>query len=135
MIVTPFDPTQDLIYVTAKIWSPRGTPQEATMVFDPGAAMTMISPDFTDALGYGAHRGDRRTVIRSAIGSEPGYLIRVARFGALGFEFADFNIHVHDLPDGGDIDGLLGLDFLWRFDYEVRSARGEIHTRAASLDA
>jgi Aspartyl protease len=135
MILTPFDPTQDLIYGTAKVWSPRGATQAATMVFDPGAAMTVISPDFTDALGHGAHLADRRTVIRSAIGSEPGYLMRVVRFGALGFELANFSIHVHDLPDGDEIDGLLGLDFLRRFDFEVRSARGEIHTRPASLDA
>jgi predicted aspartyl protease len=134
MILTPFDPTRDLIYVSAMVWSPRGEPQEARMVFDPGAAMTMLSPDFTDELGYGAHMGDRRTVVRSAIGSEPGYLMRVARFGVLGFELADFSIHVHDLPDD-DIDGLLGLDFLRRLDYEVRSARGEIRTRLASLDA
>jgi gag-polyprotein putative aspartyl protease len=134
MIVTPFDPTRDLIYVTATIWSPRGTAQEATMVFDPGAAITLISPVFTDALGYGAHLSDRRTVVRSAIGSEPGYLMRVARFAALGLELADFSLHVHDLPDD-DIHGLLGLDFLRRLDFDVRPARGEIRTRPASHDA
>jgi hypothetical protein len=97
MILTPFDPTRDLIYIAAKIWSPRGEPQHARMVFDPGAAMTLISPDFTDALGYGAHLSDRRTTVRSAVGSEPGYLMRVARFSALGFELQDFSLHVHGL--------------------------------------
>jgi len=40
---------------------------------------------------------ERRTVIRSAIGGEPGYLMRDARFAELGVELADFELHVHDL--------------------------------------
>jgi hypothetical protein len=35
-------------------------------------------------------------------------------------------IHVHDLPVGFGIDGLLGLSFLKRFNYEIRSAEGRI---------
>jgi hypothetical protein len=34
--------------------------------------------------------------------------------------------HVHDLPDGIGIDGLLGLSFLRHFNYEVRSQEGRI---------
>lgn len=62
----------------------------------------------------------------SAIGKEPGYMLRVSRFASLGFSFADFVLHVHDLPDGIGIDGLLGLSFLRRFNYEVRSQEGRI---------
>ena len=52
--------------------------------------------------------------------------MRVTRFRALGFEFDDFRIHAHDLPEGVGIDGLLGLGFLRHFNYEVRSAEGRI---------
>jgi hypothetical protein len=38
--------------------------------------------------------------VRSAIGKEPGYMLRVARFASLGSSFGDFVVHVHDLPEG-----------------------------------
>ena len=53
-------------------------------------------------------------------------MLRVQRFESLGFGFNDFLIHVHDLPAGFGIDGLLGLSFLKRFNYEVRSLEGRI---------
>ena len=45
------------------------------------------------------------TTIRSAVGAERGYFLRVARFRALGHEIRDFRVDVHDLPDGFGIGG------------------------------
>ena len=71
---------------------------------------------------------------RTAIGKEQGYLLRVAKFSALGYDLPDFRVHVHDLPDGFGIEGLLGLSFLRNFDYEVRSTLGQLRVdRASSL--
>jgi hypothetical protein len=64
--------------------------------------------------------------MRSAVGREEGYLIRVVRFACLGFQLANFRVHAHDLPEGFEIDGLLGLSFLNEFDYQVRSLQGRI---------
>jgi hypothetical protein len=50
----------------------------------------------------------------------------VQRFESLGFGFDDFLIHVHDLPVGIGIDGLLGRSFLRSFNYEIRSREGRI---------
>ena len=55
-----------------------------------------------------------------------GYMLRVTRFTSFGFTFSDFAVHVHDLPEGIGIDGLLGLSFLRHFNYEVRSQEGRI---------
>ena len=131
-MITSFDPAADLIRVIATVWNARGQWREVTLALDTGSSATMVTPDVTDALGYGARGGLKRTVIRSAIGDEPGYMMKVARFEALGFAVDDFPMHVHDLPDGHDIDGLLGLSFLRRFDYTVCSRRGELHVVAAS---
>jgi hypothetical protein len=79
MIVTPFDPARDLIVVTATIWGPPGDFREVKVALDTAASETLIIPSITDALGYSARVGDARTVIRSAIGAEPGYMMRVAR--------------------------------------------------------
>jgi hypothetical protein len=83
-------------------------------------------------LGYSAREAEAITVIRSAIGKEQGYLMRVAKVSALGFDLGDFRIHVHDLPEGFGIEGVLGLSFLRRFDYQVRSILGQLRVDHAS---
>src|SRR5262249_42526790 len=95
----------------------------APVAVDTGATETLIIPDVLDELGYSPRRGEAITVIRSAVGREEGYLIRVARFAALGFQLKDFRVHAHDLPEGFDIDGLLGLGFLKQFDYQIPRSR------------
>jgi hypothetical protein len=96
------------------------------LVLDTGAALSTIEPGILDELGYSARQGEAITTLRSAVAEEPGYLLRVARLRALGHEAADFRIHAHDLPGGLGIDGLIGLNFLRQFNYEVRSSEGRI---------
>ena len=71
--------------------------------------------------------------MRSAVGREHGYIIRVARFSSLGHREDNYGVHVQDLPEGWGIEGLIGLTFLRQFNYEIRSADGRIlTTRIAS---
>ena len=51
----------------------------------------------------------------------------MSRVAALGFEVEDDRGHVFDLPARYGIQGLIGLGFLRRLDYEIRSAEGVIH--------
>lgn len=125
MTVRRFDPAADLIVVQARISGPRGQ-HRLSLAFDTAATETHIVPEIIDDLGYSPSQGESITSIRSAIGREPGYFLRVERFSSLGFTFADFRVHVHDLPEGIGIDGLLGLSFLRHFNYEVRSAEGRL---------
>jgi hypothetical protein len=125
--VTRFDPSDTLIIITARIWGPLGDDQ-VSLAFDTAATQTHVVPEFLDQIGYGPQHGDRITSITSAIGDEPGYMMPVTRFSALGFTLTNFRIHVHDLPDTLGIQGLLGLSFLKQFDYEIRSAEGRILT-------
>ncbi len=125
MKVTRFDPNDSLIIVHAMIWGPRGH-KGLTLAFDTAATQTHIIPDVLDDVGYGPRDGDRVTSITSAIGEEPGYMMKVSKFSALGFAVTDFRLHVHDLPETLGIQGLLGLSFLRQLNYEVRSAEGRI---------
>jgi predicted aspartyl protease len=125
--VTRFDPSDTLIIITARIWGPLGDDQ-VSLAFDTAATQTHVVPEFLDQIGYGPQHGDRITSITSAIGDEPGYMMPVTRFSALGFTLTNFRIHVHDLPDTLGIQGLLGLSFLKQFNYEIRSAEGRILT-------
>ncbi len=114
-----------LIVVAAHLFGPLGV-RKLDLAVDTGATETLILPEIIHGLGYSPRDGERVTKIRSAIGEEPGYLIRVSRFRTLGHEFPDQLVHAHDLPDGFGIDGLLGLNILDQFNCELRPRDGVI---------
>jgi len=123
--VRRFDPNADLIIVRARVFGRHGD-RRLNLALDTAASHTHVLPDIIDELGYSPVEGEKITSVTSAIGKETGYMLRVRRFEALGFGFDDFSIHVHDLPTGIGLDGLLGLSFLKQFNYEIRSAEGRI---------
>ena len=126
MKITRFDPDADLIIVPGRIWGPRGEGPRPNMVLDTGSAETVVIPEVLDQLGYSARTADRITVMRSAVGREQGYLIRVHRFACLGYQFSEFQLHAHDLPDGWGVHGLVGLSFLRHFHCELRIMEGRL---------
>lgn len=133
MKVTRFHAAGDLIIVSGQIWGPRGQKgPRLRLVLDTGASETIVIPEVLDELGYSPREGDAITTLRSAVGHEPGYLIRIARFACLRFECTDFQVHAHDLPEGWGIQGLVGLSFLRRFNYEIRSIEGRILVERAA---
>ena len=76
-------------------------------------------------IGYGPRDGFRRTKVHTAIGEEKGYALRVAEFTVLGFTLTSFPVNIFDLGHD-DIDGLLGMNFLSDFNYEIRSSERRI---------
>jgi len=50
----------------------------------------------------------------------------VPTVSTLGFTLTNFPIHVFELADHYGIDGVIGLSFLHRYNYTVRSAEGQI---------
>lgn len=125
MKVTRFDPNSDLIIVKARIWGPDGeTP--ASLAVDTGSAHTVIAAGLIDDLGYSPRQGEQIATVRTAVGREQGYLLRLSKFWSLGFTIPDFRVHVFDLPDGFGIDGLVGLSFLRHFNIELRLAEGRL---------
>jgi predicted aspartyl protease len=124
-IETGFDPDGQIIVIDAMFRGRSGS-APARLVVDTGCAATMLVPELIDLLGYGPRDGQVTTTVSSALGQEHGYILRVSQVSALGFTFSDMPIHVFDLADRRDVDGLLGLDFLRQFNYEVRSAEGRL---------
>ena len=125
MRVTRVDPETDLILVKAHVWGPRGK-VPASLALDTGSAHTVIAAGLIDDLGYSPRQGEAITTVRTAVGKEQGYVLRVSRLWTLGFAVSDFPIHVFDLPDGFGIDGLVGLSFLRRFNVEIRLTEGRL---------
>jgi predicted aspartyl protease len=123
--VTRFDPANDLIIVRARIWGPGGS-TPASLAVDTGSAHTVIAAGLIDGLGYSPRQGEAIATVRTAVGKEQGYLLRISRFWALGFTASDFRVHVFDLPDGFGIDGLIGLSFLRQFKIELNLAEARM---------
>jgi clan AA aspartic protease (TIGR02281 family) len=122
-LATPFVTSGDLIIVNALVTGPSGA-FTGRFVLDTGAAITTMTHERADAIGYSARDGFRRTTVRTAIGKEEGFTVCVAELTVLGFTETSFPINVFDL--GHDIDGLLGMNFLSDFNYEIRSSEHRI---------
>lgn len=133
MKITRFNRKRDLIIVNARVWSPRSR-RRLRLAIDTGAADTVVTPDLVERLGYSVRDGEHVMTIRSAIGKEHGWTLRVKRFGALGFIVPDYRLHVFELATGDDIDGLIGLTFLKQFNCEFRFAEGRIRVERAAID-
>ena len=117
---TPFDIDRELIIVEARVRGPRGT-APGRFVLDTGAVATTLIPELADLVGYSARDAFKRVKIHTAVGEEEGYLLRVAEFSSLGFTLPNFGLQVFDLGHD-DIDGLVGMNFLSEFNFEIRSA-------------
>jgi len=123
-LATPFVTIDDLIIVETLVTGPRGT-VTGRFVLDTGAAATTMTPERAHLIGYGPRDGFRRTKVHTAIGAEEGYVLRVTEFTVLGFTLTSFPINIFDLGHD-DIDGLLGMNFLSDFNYEIRSSECRI---------
>jgi len=134
MKITEFDPKRDLIIVRSMIWG-RGQYNQLSLAIDTASTATVVAPHVIEDIGYTPRDGLSITTVRSAIGKEQGYTLKVARFEALGFACSNFEVNVFDLATGPDIDGLIGLSFLQHFDYEIYSIVGRIAARPAAADA
>ena len=110
----------DLIIVNPLVTGPRET-ATGRFVLDTGSSVTTMTHEMADLIGYSARDGFKRTRVHTAIGEETGYALRVAKFTVLHFTMLNFPVNVFDLGHD-DIDGLLGMNFLSDFNYEVRSA-------------
>ena len=131
MRVTGLRRAHGLLVVQARIWGPLAN-DSVSLALDTAATETLVKPDVLRRFGYRDQDAVRRTTITSAIGVEPGHLLVVERFAALGFAVSAHLVHAHELPDQYDIDGLLGLRFLDLFDYTILSRRNEIAVELAS---
>lgn len=124
MTESPFDFEGGLLVVDAWIHGPIGH-APLRLAIDTAATLTLVTPEIVERIGYSARDGERSSV-SSAIGTEYGYRVRVERLSSLEQEVPDLLVNVFDLPDRAGIDGLLGLNFLSRFDIELRFSTGLI---------
>ena len=114
-----YDPKKDLIHVPGNIWGPLGE-QNIRFAFDPGSYLTIINTQLMDALGYQALGMSKKISTSSIIGKEWGYTLTVDKLSILSFEFPNLQIACFDLPEQYDVDGLIGLDLIEKFEITLR---------------
>jgi predicted aspartyl protease len=121
---SPFNFLGELIVVEVRLRGPRSV-SVRNLVLDTGAAATTLLPEVIDDLGYSARDGKKPSRVHSAIGEEHGYSLYVAEFSALGVTTPNFMVNVFDLDHEG-FDGLLGMNFLRHFNFELRPSDQKI---------
>lgn len=123
---SPFTRDRELIFVEAEVVGLAGRTSEAHLVLDTGAAATTLTPRIVGKLGYHRRHAFREARCHTAIGEERGYWLRVAELTVLGVTTSDFAPTVFPLGHP-EIDGLVGMNFLRHFNFEVRPAERRIH--------
>lgn len=118
-----FDLDGDLIFVDAVVAGPSGQ-ADVRLVLDTGAVLTTLVPRIVESIGYTSAARVARSVIRSAVAKEHGYIVRLAHLSTLGFTVPDVHADVAGL--GYDIDGVLGMNFLSDFNFEIRPVERRI---------
>jgi clan AA aspartic protease (TIGR02281 family) len=118
-----FEIDGDLIIIDAILVGPKGR-ATARLVLDTGSTLTTLVPDIAEAIGYTSADRVARSVVRSAVAEERGYILCLSQLRVFGFAVPNVRVNVAEL--GHDIQGLLGMDFLRDFNFEIRPAERRI---------
>ena len=109
-----FNSSENLIYASAEVYGPGGSVL-AKLALDTGATITILSSNVILGAGYDLATGNEvRIVTGSAVPTARELVI--TRLDAIGQSVKDLYVVCHDLPDESGLDGLLGLNFLRKFD-------------------
>jgi len=120
---TSFELDGDLIVVDAVVIGPSAR-AEVRLVLDTGAVLTTLVPSVAESIGFTSSDRVAWSVTRTAAANERGYIIQLAQITTLGFTVPDLHAVIADLGYG--IDGVIGMNFLSDFNFEVRPAERRI---------
>ena len=120
-----FDPKAGLILVKTKLYGPRGD-TIVNLALDTGATWTLISWETAVLVGYDPASIQQRTPITTGSGVEYCPKLNFQAVEALGKAVKNLEVLCHTLPPTSLVDGLLGLNFVRRFDVRLNFKRGYI---------
>lgn len=122
MFEFPIDPTARLIIVDAAIHGPKGA-SLLRLILDTGSVYTIVAPVQLLEIGCDPAASRERCALTTASTLEYAPRMRVPRFEALGQSVRNFKVCVHSIPPNMPADGLLGMDFLSRFNLHLEFPR------------
>jgi predicted aspartyl protease len=99
------------------------------LLLDTGSAYTLISQEILESIGCSPALPKRTQRIITGSGYKIVPVVSVNKFHCMGSQLENFEILAHSLPFGSYVDGLLGMDFLSKFEVEIKINSGEILIR------
>lgn len=99
------------------------------LLLDTGSAYTIISQEILENIGCSPAITKKRQRIITGSGYEIVPVVCINRFHCFGKSLEDFEVLAHTLPFGTYVDGLLGMDFMSRFEVEIKIGPDEILLR------
>ncbi len=96
------------------------------LLLDTGSAYTIIAQEILENIGCGPTTAKKKRRIITGSGYEIVPVVSVQKFHCLGKVVRNFEILAHTLPSGTYVDGLLGMDFLSRFNVQIKVYSGEV---------
>ncbi|ARU54549.1 aspartyl protease-like protein [Oleiphilus messinensis] len=109
---------------TIKVTSTVNHEHSANFVVDTGAAMVTVTPELARRLGL--EKQGRPVQFLTANGLTTGYLAKVSTITVAGITAHDVEVAILNQPLGNNLDGLLGMSFLARFNLNLDSAAGQL---------
>jgi len=104
-----------------------GKTSKIKLVFDPGAAFSIIDTGHMDYLGYSAARDMvRKSTLDGAAGESKGFIIEVPFIVCMKQKLSNFQIACHDMNSRLGITGLLGMNFIKNFRMDIDYGSGEV---------
>jgi predicted aspartyl protease len=100
-----------------------------TLLIDTGSVYTLVAQEILESIGCSPAVPIRTQRIITGSGYEIVPVVSVDRFHCMGMQTEVVEIVAHTLPFGTFVDGLLGMDFLGKFDIEIKLHSGEILVR------
>lgn len=85
----------------------------------------MLTHELAESIGYSRRDAYQHSNVRTVVGEEVVYWVRVVELDMLGIVTPDFAVTVGSLRDH-KIDGLVGMSFLRHLNFEVRPAENRI---------
>lgn len=98
---------------------------DARFVLDTGASFTIVDYRIAESIGCSSDAAISPSRVSSATGKEEGFRIKVAALETLGKLIENFEVACHALLEQG-VEGLIGMNFLERFDFCVYPSRKTI---------
>jgi predicted aspartyl protease len=123
-----FDPKAGIILVKTKLYGPRGD-AIVNLALDTGATWTLVSWEAAVLVGYDPAKIQQRTAITTGSGIEYCPKLNFLSIEALGKSAKGLEVLCHTLPPTSRVDGLLGLNFLRRFNVSLNFKPGYITVR------
>lgn len=120
----PLDLRKSIIPVHVLVKGPKAS-QIIRMALDTGASYTTIPNVVASYLGCDVNAGSRMEIF-TASGIEYVSLVRLRSLTCLGLEAPDIEVACLTLPADSPVEGLLGLNFLKRFNVHLDFLHGTL---------